>query len=89
MARVWIAEQELHCSLRIGTYHEAREDGAAPEHELWGRILSDMTQHIARAMQEAYGVDADEFVDRVRDFYLHELAERYPGLKGTFIADSN
>jgi hypothetical protein len=57
MARVWIAEQGLHCSLRVGMY---AEHGVANEIMAWGLILADMTQHIASALEaEGFGDPAD------------------------------
>lgn len=57
MARIWIAECGLHCSLRIGMYVE---DGADNEVPAWGMILADMTHHIASALEaEGLGDTAD------------------------------
>lgn len=47
MLRVWIAEKQLHCSLKIGMYR----DGMGIDEELaWGTILADAARHIARAL---------------------------------------
>ena len=47
MLRVWVAEKQLHCSLKIGMYR----DGMGIDEELaWGTILADAARHISRAL---------------------------------------
>lgn len=47
MLRVWLAEEQLHCSLKIGMYR----DGMGIDEELaWGTILADAARHISRAL---------------------------------------
>jgi Domain of unknown function (DUF5076) len=43
--RVWIAEKQLWCSIKVGMYDEHK----IPEEETWGVILADATRHIAAA----------------------------------------
>jgi hypothetical protein len=47
LARVWIAERGLHCSLKVGMYVE---DGLSRETAAWGVILADLAGHIADAL---------------------------------------
>ena len=47
LARVWIAERGLHCSLKVGMY---AGDGVSRETSAWGIILADLTGHIADAL---------------------------------------
>jgi hypothetical protein len=47
LARVWIAEQGLHCSLKVGMYSA---DGPTQETSAWGIILADLAGHIADAL---------------------------------------
>jgi hypothetical protein len=55
--RVWIAEQGLHCSMKIGLY---AMDGPEDEITAWGIILADLTQHIANALSaDGFGARAD------------------------------
>ena len=56
LARVWVAEEGLHCSLKIGMYHESTD---VDERRAWGTILADMTRHIANALRDAYGLDTE------------------------------
>jgi hypothetical protein len=46
LMRAWVAEEELHCSLRIGVY----EDQGISEEKAWGTILADAARHIANAL---------------------------------------
>jgi hypothetical protein len=47
MLRVWVAEKQLHCSLKVGMYR----DGLGIDEEVaWGTILADSARHIARAL---------------------------------------
>ncbi|TCS17378.1 DUF5076 domain-containing protein [Caulobacter sp. BK020] len=66
LARIWIAEPGLHCSLRMGPY---ADDGAAGETAAWGVILADMAGRVADALS-AEGLGA-------RSGVLEALAERF------------
>ena len=50
-----------------------------------GTILADMTRHIANALHEAYGLDADKSIDLIRDAYIGELASPTSDAKGGFV----
>jgi hypothetical protein len=82
MLRVWIAEQQLHCSIKVGMYQETMN---IPEGHAWGVILSDVTRHVAMALEAAYAADCSKVIDEIRDSYLRELA--VPGSKtvGEFV----
>ena len=84
LARVWVAEEGLHCSLKIGMYHESTD---FDERRAWGTILADMTRHIANALRDAYGLDADKSIDLIRDAYIAELAAPTSGTTGGFVSD--
>lgn len=47
LARVWIAEHGLHCSLKSGLY---AKEGVVMETTAWGIILADMAGHVADAL---------------------------------------
>ena len=61
LIRAWVAEEGLHCSLRIGVYDEQdiREEKA------WGIVLADAARHIADALALSAGRD--------REAALHEI----------------
>ena len=66
LARVWIAEQGLHCSLKFGLY---AADGVAHETTAWGIILADLAGHVADALSaEGMGAKADLFEAIVESF---------------------
>ncbi len=59
LARVWIAEQGLHCSLTVGLY---AEHGVARETSAWGIILADLAGHVADALSaDGMGPKGDLF----------------------------
>lgn len=59
LARIWIAEQGLHCSLKFGLY---AADGVARETAAWGIILADLAGHLADALSAGgMGAKADLF----------------------------
>jgi Domain of unknown function (DUF5076) len=84
LARVWVAEEGLHCSLKIGMYHESTD---VDERRAWGTILADMTRHIANALRDAYGLDTEKSIDLIRDAYIAELASPTSDTKGDFVSD--
>ncbi|KRA70367.1 hypothetical protein ASD89_13460 [Caulobacter sp. Root656] len=80
LARVWIAEQGLHCSLRVGLY---AADGVARETAAWGIILADLAGHVADALSaEGLGSRADlldALVERFNDEAAEPSSERMGG----------
>lgn len=54
--RVWIVDQELHCSLQADAF---------PDPATWGVVLADVVRHIARAFLEQEGKDTRETTRRV------------------------
>ena len=82
MLRVWIAEQKLHCSMKIGMYRETMN---VPEETAWGVILADVTRHVAMALENKYSVDKSEVIQKIRDKYLKELGDPTSDAKGEFV----
>ncbi len=82
MLRVWIAEEKLHCSMKIGMYRETMN---VPEETAWGVILADVTRHIAMAMEEKYAVNKSEVIQKIRDKYLKEIGDPTSEAKGQFV----
>lgn len=69
MLSAWIAENGLHCSLKIGMWQENGRDEA----EAWGILLADAIRHIANALQEGYGQSAPEAIATVLHSLQNEL----------------
>lgn len=70
MARVWIAQQGLHCVLNVGTYR----DSGFREATAWGVMLADMARHVADALLAAGDEKgADEALAEIRRSIAVEL----------------
>lgn len=82
MLRVWIAENRLHCSLKIGMYRETMN---IPEEKAWGTILADIARHVANALKSAYSIDEKESLQMIRDNFLKELTSPTSEAKGGFV----
>lgn len=71
LARVWIAERGLHCSLKVGMY---ADEGVARETSAWGIILADMAGHIADALSADGMGDRAELLDAIIESFGDETA---------------
>lgn len=81
MLRVWIAEQKLHCSMKVGMY----QDGMGiPEVDAWGTILADVARHLADALESKYGADKEDSITKIRDSFLHEISKPTSKTDGGF-----
>ena len=69
MIRVWLANEQLHVSLRLGMWNDA-EDCQIDERDAWGYLLSDLTRHIANGMMQRYGWDFDSTRESIRVAFL-------------------
>src|SRR5262245_29222513 len=79
--RVWIAEKQLWCSIKVGMYGERD----FPEEKAWGVILADATRHIAAALQSTNASGTSESIWQIRASYLTELARPTSEAKGDFV----
>jgi hypothetical protein len=82
MLRVWDAERQFHCSIKVGMYHETMD---IPEGRAWGVILADVARHIATAMESTYSADRAQIVQEIRDNYLKELDSPTSDTVGEFV----
>jgi hypothetical protein len=64
VARVWVINQALQCSLDAGVW----KDPAA-----WGIVLADMARHIANAHHEADGLSVSQTLQRIREGFEAEM----------------
>ena len=69
LLRVWVAEQGLHCSLKVGVY----EAKGIREENAWGTILADAARHIADALASLGLRDSDIALSEIRRRFLAEL----------------
>src|SRR4051812_25046066 len=72
MIRAWIASGKLHCALNIGLWESMPE---VEEDVQWGRMLADIVQWVAAAIQEQRGVAKAETISRLLRALLAELEE--------------
>lgn len=82
MLRVWIAERELHCSLRVGMFSGAMK---LEEERSWGIMISDLIRHLADAIHAAHGTDKDEVVRRILRGMTLEMREPTAPLAGSYV----
>jgi len=82
MLRAWIAENQLHCSMKIGMY---REKMNVTEENAWGVILADVTRHVAMALESAHSGNRGNSIRAIRDYYLEELRRPTSAFEGEFV----
>jgi predicted secreted Zn-dependent protease len=84
MARVWIANKELHVALLLGMWADALQC-KIDERDAWGELLADLTRHIAHGLEQSHGWDKVECMRRIAEAYENALEDdanvegRYPG----------
>ena len=82
MLRVWVAEGQLHCSLKIGMYR----DGMGIDEEVaWGTILADAARHIAKALQDGGSLNETESLAILVSKFNDEVSVPSSELKGGFV----
>ena len=81
MLSVWIAEQGLHCSIKIGMYEEQGVD----ESRAWGILLSDVVRHISKALDLKYRCGQEKVVSDIKRHFLSELGSPSSDIPGTFL----
>lgn len=82
MLRVWVAEKQLHSSLKIGMY---RDGMGIDEEAAWGTILADTARHIARALHPENAERESETLQKILRGVNIELAAPTSEIQGGFI----
>lgn len=82
MLRVWIAENGLHCSMKVGMYRETMK---VPEEVAWGRILADVARHLANALESGYSVNSLDALQKIRDCFNREIDTPTTRVSGGFV----
>ena len=62
--RAWRVGEGFHCSLAACAWDEP---------SVWGLVLADTAQHIARALQQTTGASPDDTLDSIRNMFNSEL----------------
>lgn len=82
MLRVWVAAQQLHCSLKIGMYR----DGMGIDEELaWGTILADAAKHIAKGLHPNDEKEQGAALLKIRLRLNEELSVPSSDISGGFV----
>ncbi len=66
LARTWIVNNGLHCSLNIGGFGEN-------EVITWGVLLSDMARHVAEALHQRNGSDTAANLKAIAEHFNFEI----------------
>ena len=80
MLSAWIAEQGLHCVMKVGMWDATGAD----EPRAWGVLLADVVRHIADAHQKEFGRDHEEVVAEIVASLERELDEPSSSRSGGF-----
>ena len=83
MIRVWLAHNQLHVSMLLGMWQDAKES-EVDERDAWGELLADLTKHIANGMMKQYGWDYDSTRDRIRTAFLKNFDDKSRMIEGDF-----
>lgn len=86
MIRVWLANNQLCVSLRLGMWQDA-EDSGIDERAAWGELLADLTRHIANGMMQSHGWDYDSTRDSIRAAFLKNYDEKAGDIEGDYSED--
>lgn len=81
MLRVWVAEHQLHCSLKIGMYRARNIEEAVA----WGTIFADAARHVARALSEQGEGPEAALLDKIRAELNAELDAPSSPATGCFV----
>lgn len=65
IARAWLADDTLACSVRAGVFEDL---------SLWGAVLADLARYIAVGLHQEEGKDPDETLRQIRQAFEQELA---------------
>jgi Domain of unknown function (DUF5076) len=82
MARAWIAENALHCSVMMGIWDE--RDRKEPG-EAWGILLADLARHYANALEEDQGISAEDTRVGIMHSFNSEIRRPTSSHSGEFV----
>ncbi|MEZ6042950.1 MAG: DUF5076 domain-containing protein [Planctomycetaceae bacterium] len=73
MARIWLAQNKLHCVLNIGHW---KETSGIDERNAWGIVLADIARHVSLALEDSTGTDSRENLKMIFKSFQSELAHK-------------
>ncbi len=83
MIRVWLAHDDLHVSLLLGMWKDAK-DCDLDERDNWGELLADVVRHIANGLSQSHGWDPAYTKHRIRESFIKTLADRDRNIEGGY-----
>ena len=72
--RVWVANGGQHVSISTGVWEDP---------EAWGIVLADLAGHVANAYAQQAGLERQQTLDKIKDFFNRELDSPTDTPKGT------
>lgn len=81
MLRVWIAQRQLHCSMKVGMYRDMNID----ESDAWGTILADAARHVAMALSSGFEENQQDALAKIRMKFNAELTAPTSDASGGFV----
>ncbi len=85
LIRAWIADEGLHCSLKVGVWQGPEVDD---ETTGWGILLADVIRHVADDLHRSHGRESGRTIDAIRAVLESELDEPTAETMGSFFDDS-
>ena len=82
MIRAWIAENDLWCSINVGSW-EGVDDIEEPH--AWGILLADVAHHVANALHEWKGAERPKVLKAIRKAFLAEVGNPTSTQNGKFV----
>ena len=82
MIRAWIAENDLWCSINIGSWEGV--DGIE-EPRAWGILLADVAHHVANALHEWKATEPQKVLQAIRKAFLAEVRNPASTQNGKFV----
>ncbi|MDF3887559.1 DUF5076 domain-containing protein [Cupriavidus basilensis] len=71
--------------LQKDDYPMYKETTNVPEEAAWGKILADAARHIANALQEGYGANAQQSWKLIQESFLKQLEDPGSTARGGFV----
>lgn len=84
MIRVWLAYDDVHVSLLLGTWEDA-EDCDIDEREAWGNLLADVALHIANGMAQSHAWDKKQTLIRIKRGFIENLEYQEKKVTGGYV----
>jgi hypothetical protein len=88
MVRVWVANGELHVSMRLGSWADALES-EVDERDAWGELLADLTRHVANGLVQSHGWNREATASRIAESYREHISRTDVTVEGSYPRDES